>query len=69
MRVVTSINGLLRTLSTAQTRFGVDARCVSTGLAELDALAPGGGFALGAIHEVIGDDMSEYQKFFAENPK
>jgi hypothetical protein len=21
------------------------------------------------IHEVIGDDMSEYQKFFAENPK
>ncbi len=54
MRVVTSINGLLRTLSTAQTRLGADARCISTGLPELDALAPGGGFALGAIHEVLG---------------
>ena len=54
MRVVTSINGLLRTLSTAQTRLGADARCISTGLAQLDALAPGGGFARGAIHEVLG---------------
>jgi hypothetical protein len=54
VRVVTSINGLLRTLSTAQTRLGADVRCISTGLAQLDALAPGGGFALGAIHEVLG---------------
>jgi len=54
VRVVTSINGLLRTLSTAQTRLGADACCISTGLAELDALAPGGGFTPGAIHEVLG---------------
>ena len=54
MRLVTSINGLLRTIDSASLEFADGKRKVSTGLACLDGLAPGRGFVLGAVHEFLG---------------
>jgi protein ImuA len=58
VRVITSIDGLLRTLSDSPVakvgRSGSD-RTLTTGLPAIDGLLPGGAFAAGAIHEVLSD--------------
>jgi protein ImuA len=58
VHVITSIGGLLRTLSGAAAKLSGDAsteesRALFTGLTALDTLAPGGRFATGAVHEVL----------------
>ena len=61
MHVITSRDGLLQTLP------GLDelpqaGKCITTGIAPLDALAPGGGFATGAVHEVLNPSI-KYRSF------
>ncbi len=54
MRIITSHRGLLQTLSDGP---GLPAagRSFATGLPALDALAPNGAFARGAVHEALSD--------------
>jgi len=53
MQIITSVDGMLRTLSTSQTTFAKKSRSLFCGLPALDALLPAGGFCGGAIHEVL----------------
>ena len=53
MHVITSIDGVLRTLSVSQTEGSQSARTLVTGFPALDELLPGGTFASGAVHEVL----------------
>ena len=56
MRIITSINGLLRSLAGSIGQASGEGRFFTTGLPAIDALAPGGGFVRGAVHEVLCDD-------------
>ena len=53
MQIITSVDGLLRTLSASQTTIAKKSRSLFCGLAAVDALLPPGGFCGGAIHEVL----------------
>lgn len=53
MRMITAIDGLLHTLPEGQA-LGAAHTLVHTGLAAVDALAPGGGFAAAGMHEILG---------------
>src|SRR3974390_2068072 len=57
VRVVTSIEELQQSLAATARRIKSpeNAPRILTGLAALDALPPGRGFALGAVHEVLSD--------------
>jgi protein ImuA len=52
MQLITCHRGRLRVLSAEALEAG---RSFQTGLGALDAIAPGGAFAYGAIHELIGE--------------
>jgi protein ImuA len=61
VHVITSIGGLLRTLSSTSIERAENARSVVTGLPAIDALLPGGSFAAGAVHEVLsGTDTPSF---------
>ena len=53
MQVITSVNGLLRTLSATETPSSAKGRTIRCGLSAIDELLPGGGFSSGMIHEVL----------------
>jgi protein ImuA len=54
VHLVTSVNGLLQKLSAAEASLRSDARVFATGLPAVDGLTAAGGFAAGAVHEVLG---------------
>ncbi|MDB5294209.1 MAG: hypothetical protein JWO31_192, partial [Phycisphaerales bacterium] len=64
MRLVTCQNGTLSALPALSLRARAD-RAFRTGLAAIDALAPDGAFALGAVHEVLGDPADGAPQSFA----
>jgi protein ImuA len=51
--VITSVGGMLQTLSASCVASPDRSQNLVTGLAALDALLPGGAFARGAVHEVL----------------
>jgi protein ImuA len=53
MQLITCHRGQLQVLSAEALERG---KAFLTGLGALDAVAPGGGFAFGAVHELIGED-------------
>ena len=64
MQLISAQDGVLRTLP-LQRLGGAGGATFSTGLAALDALPPGGGFARGAVHEVLGEPAHGTPRFFA----
>ncbi|MDB5302411.1 MAG: hypothetical protein JWO87_4074 [Phycisphaerales bacterium] len=55
MQVVRSVNGFLQTLSASRLKHSVESPRLITGFPAIDALAPSGGFATGAVHEVLSE--------------
>ena len=65
MRLIEAHAGKLLTLDSNTHAAGGVGRAFSSGVAELDAIAPGGGFARGAIHELLTDPGEGKSLFFA----
>jgi protein ImuA len=61
VHVITSRDGLLQTLPELGALAG-SGRTLGTGISALDALAPGGAFACGAVHEVL-NPSTKYRSF------
>ena len=59
MRVITSVGGVLRTLSSSFEEGAASGRrTLHTGLEAIDSSLPGGAFVCGAVHEVLsGTEM------------
>ncbi len=69
MQLLSCHDGTLRTLSVRDPagalRAAAGGRSFRTGLAAIDALAPGGAFARGAVHEVLAPPGQPRPRSFA----
>ena len=53
MRIVRSVNGFLQTLAASRLAPAEDSARLVSGFAAIDGLAPSGGFAVRAVHEIL----------------